>query len=112
MRLAVGAATALALIILLVLMRRRPTRPGSGMPQSSTTAPPAPCALARAAAGGAEKAGAHVRLRGVAELAHRGAMNAKPAWGQHLQDTTDVAEASLDDLDWADVVLFGTPMQP
>jgi len=66
-------------------------------------------ALARAAADGAEKAGAHVRLRKVAELAPPGAINANPAWGQHLQDTADVTEASLDDLDWADVVLFGTP---
>ncbi|GGO77529.1 NAD(P)H:quinone oxidoreductase [Nonomuraea cavernae] len=66
-------------------------------------------ALARAAAEGAEKAGAQVRLRKVAELAPPAAINAKPAWAQHLQDTADVAEAGLDDLDWADVVLFGTP---
>lgn len=66
-------------------------------------------ALALAAAEGAEKAGAHVRLRKVAELASPEAISAKPAWGQHLQDTADVAEASLDDLAWADVVLFGTP---
>jgi NAD(P)H dehydrogenase (quinone) len=26
-----------------------------------------------------------------------------------MQDTADIAEASLDDLAWADVVLFGTP---
>ena len=66
-------------------------------------------ALAQAAAQGAEKAGAHVRLRKVAELASPEAINAKPAWIQHLRDTADVAEASLDDLAWADVVLFGTP---
>jgi NAD(P)H dehydrogenase (quinone) len=66
-------------------------------------------ALAQAAAEGAEKAGAHVRLRKVAELAPPEAISAKPAWAQHLQDTADVAEASLDDLAWADVVLFGTP---
>jgi NAD(P)H dehydrogenase (quinone) len=66
-------------------------------------------ALARAAAEGAEKAGAQVRLRKVAESAPPGAINANPAWDQHLQDTADVAEATLDDLDWADVVLFGTP---
>jgi NAD(P)H dehydrogenase (quinone) len=65
--------------------------------------------LARAAADGAEKAGAHVRLRKVAELAPPEAISANPAWGQHLQDTADVAEASLDDLAWADAVLFGTP---
>ena len=66
-------------------------------------------ALALAAAEGAEKAGAHVRLRRVAELAPPEAISAKPAWAQHLQDTVDVTEASLDDLAWADVVLFGTP---
>ena len=66
-------------------------------------------ALARAAAEGAEKAGALVRLRKVAELAPSAAISANPAWDQHLRDTADVAEASLDDLAWADAVLFGTP---
>jgi NAD(P)H dehydrogenase (quinone) len=66
-------------------------------------------ALARAAGEGAEKAGALVRLRRVAELAPPAAISANPAWDQHLRDTADVAEASLDDLAWADVVLFGTP---
>jgi NAD(P)H dehydrogenase (quinone) len=66
-------------------------------------------ALARAAAEGAEKAGAHVRLRRIAELAPPAAISANPAWQQHLQDTADVIEASLDDLAWADAVLFGTP---
>jgi len=66
-------------------------------------------ALAQAAAEGAEKAGAHVRLRRVAETAAPEAISAKPAWAQHLQDTADIDEASLDDLEWADVVLFGTP---
>lgn len=66
-------------------------------------------ALAEAAAEGAEKAGATVRMRKVAELAPPAAINANPAWAQHLQDTADVSEAGVDDLDWADVVLFGTP---
>jgi NAD(P)H dehydrogenase (quinone) len=66
-------------------------------------------ALARAAAEGAEKAGAHVRLRRIAELAPPAAISANPAWQQHLQNTADVLEASLDDLAWADAVLFGTP---
>ncbi len=66
-------------------------------------------ALARAAAEGAEKAGAHVRLRKVAETAPPEAISARPEWVQHLQDTADVAEAGHDDLDWADAVLFGTP---
>ncbi|MFC6020131.1 NAD(P)H:quinone oxidoreductase [Plantactinospora solaniradicis] len=66
-------------------------------------------ALARAAADGAEKAGAQVRLRKVAETAPPEAINARPEWTRHLRDTADVAEASHDDLAWADVVLFGTP---
>jgi NAD(P)H dehydrogenase (quinone) len=65
--------------------------------------------LARAVAEGAEKAGAQVRLRKVAELAPPAAIDANPAWRQHLADTADIAEAGLDDLEWADVVLFGTP---
>ncbi|GFJ87310.1 hypothetical protein Prum_009520 [Phytohabitans rumicis] len=66
-------------------------------------------ALARAAADGAEKAGAHVRLRKVAELAPSEAIQAVPAWAQHVQDSADVVTASTDDIAWADAVLFGTP---
>ncbi|MER5318798.1 NAD(P)H:quinone oxidoreductase [Streptosporangium roseum] len=66
-------------------------------------------ALAQAAAEGAEKAGAHVRLRKVAETAPPEAIGARPAWAQHLQDTAGVAEAGHGDLEWADAVLFGTP---
>ncbi|GAA3579371.1 NAD(P)H:quinone oxidoreductase [Nonomuraea rosea] len=65
--------------------------------------------LAQAVAEGAEKAGANVRLRKVAELAPPEAISTRPEWAQHLQDTAGVPEAGLDDLDWADAVLFGTP---
>jgi NAD(P)H dehydrogenase (quinone) len=66
-------------------------------------------ALAQAVAEGAEKAGATVRLRKVAETASPEAINARPAWAQHVQDTADIAQASLDDLEWADAVIFGSP---
>lgn len=66
-------------------------------------------ALARAAAEGAEKAGASVRLRKVAESALPETIRANPAWDRHLRETADVVEASLDDLAWAEAVLFGTP---
>ncbi|MEU8326422.1 NAD(P)H:quinone oxidoreductase [Nonomuraea sp. NPDC048881] len=66
-------------------------------------------ALAQAAAKGAQEAGAHVRLRRVAETAPPQAVNSKATWAQHLRDTADVAEAGHDDLLWADAVLFGTP---
>ncbi|GAA2208468.1 NAD(P)H:quinone oxidoreductase [Nonomuraea monospora] len=66
-------------------------------------------ALARAAAEGAEKAGADVRLRKVAEPAPPEVVGSRPEWAQHVRDTADVPEAGLDDLSWADAVLFGTP---
>jgi NAD(P)H dehydrogenase (quinone) len=66
-------------------------------------------ALAQAAADGAEKAGARVRLRKVAELAPPEAINASPAWSRHLQDSAGVPEACPDDVIWADAVLYGTP---
>jgi NAD(P)H dehydrogenase (quinone) len=66
-------------------------------------------AMALAAAEGAEKAGAAVRLRRVRELAPPEAIGSNPAWARHLQDTADVEEAALCDLSWADAVLFGTP---
>jgi multimeric flavodoxin WrbA len=65
-------------------------------------------ALARAAAEGAEKAGAQVRLRKVAGLAPPDAIRADPAWSPHLRSTADVPEAGPDDMTWADAVLFGT----
>ncbi|AUH39398.1 flavodoxin family protein [Streptomyces sp. CMB-StM0423] len=65
--------------------------------------------LALAAVEGAEKAGAEVRLRRVPETAGEAAIAARPEWARHRGETADVPEAAVDDLDWADVVLFGTP---
>ncbi|MFG2332081.1 NAD(P)H:quinone oxidoreductase [Streptomyces sp. NPDC048604] len=65
--------------------------------------------MADAAASAAEKAGAEVRLRKVAELAPQAVIETNPAWAAHAEETRDVAIASLDDLLWADVVLIGTP---
>ncbi|MFF1444416.1 NAD(P)H:quinone oxidoreductase [Streptomyces sp. NPDC058295] len=65
--------------------------------------------MALAAAEGAEKAGAAVRLRKVRELAPPEAIGSVPAWSRHLKDTAGIEEAALDDLSWADAVLFGTP---
>jgi NAD(P)H dehydrogenase (quinone) len=57
----------------------------------------------------AEKAGAEVRLRKVAELAPNQAIDNNPAWRKHLNETKDVSLATNDDLNWADAVIFGTP---
>jgi len=65
--------------------------------------------LAKAAAEAAKKADAEVRLRKVAELAPQGAIDSNPAWAAHHAETKDNAPAALEDLEWADVILFGTP---
>ena len=65
--------------------------------------------LARQAVEAAEKAGAEVRLRKVRELAPREAIESNEGWSHHALETQDVAEATADDVVWADAVIFGTP---
>lgn len=65
--------------------------------------------LAQAVAEGAEKAGAEVRLRRVAELAPDAAIDANPAWRAHVEATRDLEVATLDDLTWANAYALGSP---
>ena len=65
--------------------------------------------MARTAAREGENAGAEVRLRRVAELAPPEAIASNEAWGEHYKVSADVQEAVLDDLDWADAVMWGSP---
>jgi NAD(P)H dehydrogenase (quinone) len=65
--------------------------------------------LAEAVREGAEKAGAEVRLRRVAELAPPEAVASNPDWQAHAERTKDIEVATVDDLDWADAVILGTP---
>src|SRR3954471_20717185 len=66
-------------------------------------------ALAQAVAEGAASAGAEVRLRRVAELAPDSAIDQNPQWRRHADATASIAEASIEDLAWADAFAFGTP---
>jgi NAD(P)H dehydrogenase (quinone) len=66
-------------------------------------------ALAHAVAGGAVQEGADVRLRHVAELPPEMAISVKQYWGRHRSELEDEPEASLEDLEWADGIAFGTP---
>lgn len=66
-------------------------------------------ALAKAAAESAEKAGASVRLLKVQELAPQEAIDTNAGWSKHALETQDLPEASNADLEWADVVLLGSP---
>ncbi|MDT0530997.1 NAD(P)H:quinone oxidoreductase [Micromonospora sp. DSM 115977] len=65
--------------------------------------------MAQAACEGAGEAGAEVRLRKVRELAPDEAIRSNSGWHAHHMETQDVPEVQLDDLSWADVVIFGTP---
>ncbi|MGW0736384.1 NAD(P)H:quinone oxidoreductase [Streptomyces sp. NPDC002851] len=65
--------------------------------------------LAQALAEGAQKGGAEVRLRRVAELAPDAAIDANPDWREHVEATKDIEVATLDDLEWADGYAFGSP---
>ncbi|HYS34937.1 MAG TPA: NAD(P)H-dependent oxidoreductase [Pseudonocardiaceae bacterium] len=66
--------------------------------------------LADAAATEATKAGADVRLRRIAELVAEPPTTDRAAWVEHTAATRDVPEATLADLEWADAIMFGTPV--
>jgi len=65
--------------------------------------------MARRIAETAEAAGAEVRLRHVAELAPQEAIDSNDAWRAHVEAVADEPKAEVDDIVWADAVLFGTP---
>lgn len=65
--------------------------------------------MAQAAATAGEEEGAEVRFRKVRELAPPEAIAANPDWAEHAEATAGIPEATIDDLDWADAVMWGTP---
>lgn len=66
-------------------------------------------ALAKAIEEGAREAGGDVRLRKVRELAPEEAIQSNKGWVEHRRRTQDVDEATMEDLEWADAIVFGTP---
>jgi NAD(P)H dehydrogenase (quinone) len=65
--------------------------------------------LARSIAEGAASAGAAVRLRKVPELSLDEALASNVGWTSYREVSQDVPVATLDDLVWADAVIFGSP---
>jgi NAD(P)H dehydrogenase (quinone) len=57
----------------------------------------------------AEGIGSEARIRKVAELAPQQAINANAAWKKHADATREIQTASLEDLEWADVIVFSVP---
>lgn len=65
--------------------------------------------LAQAVEEGAAAAGAETRLLRVKETAPDEVWGNNPKWKQHLEETSDVKDATNDDLEWADAIILGTP---
>ncbi len=65
--------------------------------------------LAKAIEESVKASGAEVRFRKVHELAPEEAIKSNEGWSQHRLETQDVSEATNDDLEWADALIFGTP---
>ncbi|WP_173401258.1 NAD(P)H:quinone oxidoreductase [Alkalihalobacillus akibai] len=65
--------------------------------------------LAKWAEEGGKAAGADVKVLKVPELAPQAAIDSNPAWKAHLEETADVPEVTLDDLEWADAIVFSVP---
>ncbi|GAE25156.1 Trp repressor binding protein [Halalkalibacter wakoensis JCM 9140] len=65
--------------------------------------------LAKWAEEGGKAAGADVKVLKVPELAPESAIESNPAWKAHVEETKDVPEVTLDDLEWADAIIFSVP---
>lgn len=65
--------------------------------------------MAGMAADAAKDAGAEVKVLKVKELVPEDVISNNPAWEKHFNATKDIPEASIEDLDWADVIVFSAP---
>jgi NAD(P)H dehydrogenase (quinone) len=65
--------------------------------------------LAQWAAEGAKEVGTEVKILKVPELAPQSAIESNPAWKAHVDATKDVPTVTLDDLVWADAIIFSMP---
>lgn len=66
-------------------------------------------AIATAAAEAAKAAGAEVRLRRVRETAPKEVVDGQDAWKAQLEKMSDIPEASLEDMEWAEGYFFSAP---
>lgn len=65
--------------------------------------------LAQWAAEGGMEQGAEVRVLRVPELASEETIQENPAWKEHVDRVKDVPIVKLDDLEWADAIIFSVP---
>ncbi|MGY3716638.1 NAD(P)H:quinone oxidoreductase [Sutcliffiella cohnii] len=65
--------------------------------------------LAQWAEEGAKEAGAEVRVLKVQELAPQSVIEGNDVWKSTVEATKDVPVASVDDIEWADAIIFSVP---
>ncbi len=65
--------------------------------------------LAKWAEEGAKEVGAEVKVLKVPELAPQSAIEGNPVWKATVEKTKDVSEVKLEDLEWADAIIFSVP---
>jgi NAD(P)H dehydrogenase (quinone) len=65
--------------------------------------------MAKRVAAAAEAAGADVRLRHIAETRDPETFAENPAWTANYKAHKDLPPATVDDIIWADAVIFGSP---
>ncbi|NLO82269.1 MAG: NAD(P)H:quinone oxidoreductase [Clostridiales bacterium] len=65
--------------------------------------------LAQWASEAGREAGAEVRILKVRELAPESVIEGVPAWKATIEATKDIKEASSEDLEWADAIIFSVP---
>ena len=65
--------------------------------------------LAQWAAEGGKEVGAEVKVLKVPEIAPKEVIEGNPAWKAHVEATSHVPEVKLDDLEWADAIIFSVP---
>jgi len=65
--------------------------------------------LAKWAAEGAKGKGVEVKVLKIPETAPQEAIDSNPAWKANNDATKDVPEVTLDDLEWADAIIFSIP---
>jgi len=65
--------------------------------------------LSKMAEEAAKANGAEVKLMKVQELAPQSVIDGSPLWKAHVEATKDVPVVTLNDLEWADAILFSMP---
>ncbi|MFD2442668.1 NAD(P)H:quinone oxidoreductase [Bacillus sp. CGMCC 1.16607] len=65
--------------------------------------------LSKWAEEGAKELGAEVKVLKVPELAPQSAIEGNAAWKAHVEATSNVPEVKLEDLEWADAIIFSVP---